>query len=107
VILAFMMGDLIGRLLDHCDDPATTQLGAGSATGVRLVTAHTIGAGAGPTSAEPGHSKAGASFGLTGRDQHHQRAPTAVDEMVVLASQPAAGATDTVVRRLDAQIPVI
>ena len=40
--------------------------------------------------------------GLTGRDQHHQRSPGAVDEMVDLAGQPAPGTANAVVRRLDA-----
>jgi hypothetical protein len=44
---------------------------------------------------------------LTGGDQHHQRAPGTVDQMVDLAGQPAAGAAYAVVRRLDARIRVI
>ena len=43
-------------------------------------------------------------IGLPGRDQDHQRSPNAVDQVVDLAGQPAAGPANTVVRRLDAQI---
>jgi hypothetical protein len=46
-------------------------------------------------------------IGLTGRDQHHQRSSDAVHEVVDLAGQPAAGAANAVVRRLDAGIVVI
>ena len=45
--------------------------------------------------------------GLAGADQHHQRSSRAVDEVVDLAGQPAAGTANAVVRRLDAQIRVI
>jgi hypothetical protein len=45
--------------------------------------------------------------GLTGRDQHHQRSPQTVDEVMDLAGQTATGTANAVVRRLDAEILVI
>ena len=45
--------------------------------------------------------------GLAGRHQHHQWSSEAIDEVVDLAGQPAAGAANAVVRRLDARILVI
>ena len=45
--------------------------------------------------------------GLAGRHQHDQRSAVAVDEVVDLGGQPAAGTADAVVRRLDARIRVI
>lgn len=46
-------------------------------------------------------------IGLPGGDHDHQRATDAVDKVVDLAGQTAAGTADAVVRRLDAQIAVI
>jgi len=51
--------------------------------------------------------KDGAIVAVAGRDQYHQRSPGAVDEVVDLAGQPATGTTNTVVRRLEAEILVI
>ena len=111
---ALAVDDLIRWLRDHRDDPAAAQLGADGATGVGLVAAYPIGAGAGRTAAEAGHAKVGQQVledrrvvGLTRRDQHHKRASPPVDEVMDLAGQPAAGAADAVIRRLDARIGVI
>ncbi|AGP62390.1 hypothetical protein OEM_18730 [Mycobacterium intracellulare subsp. yongonense 05-1390] len=51
--------------------------------------------------------KDGAVVGLPGRNQNHQRAPGAVDEVMDLAGPAAAGTANTVVKRLDAEILVI
>jgi hypothetical protein len=48
-----------------------------------------------------------AIVGLPGTDEHYQRPSSPVDEVMNLAGQPAAGATNTVVRRLARQIRVI
>lgn len=45
--------------------------------------------------------------GLAGREQRDQRQAVAVDELVDLRRQPAAGAADRVIRRLDGRIRVI
>ena len=49
----------------------------------------------------------GSVMGLACADEHHQRPSAPIDEVMNLAGQPAAGAANTVVRRLDAQICVI
>jgi hypothetical protein len=46
-------------------------------------------------------------MGLARAYQHHQRSSAAVDEVMDLAGQAAAGAANAVVRRLDRQIRVI
>jgi hypothetical protein len=48
-----------------------------------------------------------AVVGVTGPDEHHQRSPASVDEVVNLAGQPATGTANTVIRRLVEQIRVI
>lgn len=45
--------------------------------------------------------------GLPGADEDHQGQASAIDELVDLGAQPAAGAPNTVVRRLDEEIRVI
>ena len=49
----------------------------------------------------------GGVVGLAGRDQYHQGTSDAVDEVVNLAGQSAAGPTNAVVRRLDAGMVVV
>jgi hypothetical protein len=44
---------------------------------------------------------------LASTDEHHQGSSAAVDEVMSLAGQPAAGAANAVVRRLARQIRVI
>ena len=45
--------------------------------------------------------------GLAGADEDDQGQSSTVDELVDLGAQPAAGAANAVVRRLDAEILVI
>jgi hypothetical protein len=49
----------------------------------------------------------GVVAGLAGAHKDHQGQPGAVDELVDLGAQSAAGAANAVVRRLDARILVI
>lgn len=48
-----------------------------------------------------------AIVGLPSPDEHHQRPSVAVDKVMNLAGQPAAGTPNAMVRRLDQQILVI
>ena len=52
VTLGVTVGDLVGRLRDHRDDPATAQLSADGAAGVRRTAAHSVGSGARRLAAE-------------------------------------------------------
>lgn len=49
----------------------------------------------------------GCVIGLAGGDQHDQGSAGTVDEVMDLGGQPASGAANAVVRRLDARIRVI
>src|SRR5262245_15003473 len=108
------VGDLIGRFGNDRDDPASAQLAANSPTRIGLISTHTVGSGAWPAATATSHPQVGQQMledrgvvGVSGRHQDHQRSAGAVDELVDLAGQPAAGATHAVVRRLDAGILVI
>ena len=68
----------------------------------------------GPTRAGPFDAQVGQQVfedrrivGLAGGNQHDQRSARPVHQVVNLGGQPAAGAANAVVRRLDARIGVI
>ena len=108
------VSDLVGRFGNDCADAASAQPSACCSAGVGLVGADAIGASTWPATAAAVHFQVREQMlerrsvvGLASADEHHQGPSAAVDEMVNLAGQPAAGATNAVVKRLARQILVI
>ena len=104
---------LVGGFGDRRADPAGAQMLASAARRVGLVAADDVGPSARPT------ARTFDSQLLEQRQQHrriprlarshgdHERQPEPIDERVDLRRQPAAGATDRMVRRLGERIVVV
>lgn len=110
----FSVADLIGRFGNDGDDPSSAQPLPGRSAGIGLISAQAIGPGAGPPRPASLNFEVGEQMlqdrsvaCLAGAHEHHQRSSVAVDEVMDLAGQPAARATNAVVRRLVRQICVI
>lgn len=108
------VGDLVGGFGNDRDDPAAAQPSACCSAGVGLIAADALRAGMWAATAAAVHFQVREQMlehrsvvGLAGAHEHHQRSSAAVNEMVNLAGQPAAGAANPVVRRLDRQIRAI
>lgn len=106
------MSLLIIRFRDDGLDPTSAQVLADRARRVRLVRTHRDRAGPGtpdfPEHPQMLHQRQEHRriTRLPWAQQHDQGQTVAVDELVDLRGQAAAGATDAVIRRLDAQILV-
>ena len=108
------MCDLIGWFGNYRGDTPAAQVHPDGAAGIGLVAAYPLRSCPCLSAAEWRHAQMGQQIledrrvvGLARRDQHHQGAAGAVDEVVDLAGQPAAGTANSVVKRLDGQILVI
>lgn len=97
---------LVLGLGDVGGDAPGAQVLADRARGVGLVAAECIRPGPWPPEAAADlqllqqRQKHRRVAGLTGTQQHHQRQPTAVDELVDLRREPAARAAQGMIRRL-------
>src|SRR5699024_365778 len=105
---------LVAGFADHGLDAATPQGLAGGAGGVGLVAAQHVRSRAWPARPWPGDGQPvqqrAEHWGvpaLAGPAQEHQGQAVAVDELMDLGREPAAGATEGAVRRLLAQILVV
>ena len=85
---------LVGRLGDHGDDATIAQMGADRARRVRLIGADPLRSGAWSARADPGdaeviheHREHRRIPGLTGTNEHDQRKPAPVDEVMDLRAQ--------------------
>jgi len=110
---SFAVPSLIGGFGDHGDDAALAQVSADRAGRVRLVAAEPVRSRSGPARPAPGdfevsheHREHRRIARLPGPDEHDQRQPAAVDEVMDLRTQSAAGPADRMVRRFLAQILV-
>lgn len=108
------VGNLIGGFGYRRADSATPQQHPGRTTGICLIATNPVRAGARSTAAAAADFqvreqmlKYRAVVGLPSPDEHHQRPSVAVNEVMNLAGQPAAGTPNAMVRRLDQQILVI
>jgi hypothetical protein len=111
---AFSVALLVLGFWDDRHDAAAAQLGAYRSRGVRLVGQHRLGSGPRPAATGPwhpdgvqqrqAHRRVSAS---TSTDEQGDGSSFAVDGVVDLGAQPAAGPPDRVVSRLGEQIPVI
>lgn len=102
------VADLVGLVRDRAADPASPQVGAVLARGIRLVRPHAIGPGAGSARPDAGHAD-GLQDGLElrgvpalpGRDHDRHGLLALLDSQVQLGGQAAARASEPVVAGLD------
>lgn len=101
---ALPVSDLVGPLRDHGGDPLAAQQRPVPATGVGLIAQHRLRAGTwsawpGPFDSEVGQEELQHRrvSGLARGQRDHQGAFAAVDQLMDLGGQPAAGASDRVV----------
>ncbi|ANY10852.1 hypothetical protein AFB00_31165 (plasmid) [Pseudonocardia sp. HH130630-07] len=105
---------LVSRLGNDRDDPALTQMPADRTRGVGLVCADPLRASPRTTGADPVDTQMTHQVqehrgvaGLAGTDEYDQRTAVAVNELVDLRAEPAAGPTECVIVGLHAQILVV
>ena len=105
---------LVGGLGDHSHDSAFAQVCADRTRRVGLVPSDSVRSRAWPPWAAPGdaeviheHREHRRVTGLSGPDEHDQRQPPTIDEVMDLRAQPAPRPPYGVISRLLAQIPVI
>ncbi|OFJ50314.1 hypothetical protein BEL07_28995 [Mycolicibacterium grossiae] len=110
----FAVADLIGRFGNDCDDPSSSQPLSSRSAGIGLVATQAIRPRAWPPPTAALGFQVGEQMlqnrsvvGLASAHEHDQRSSVAVDEVMDLAGQSAAGAANAVVRRLAGQICVI